>query len=258
MTLLASVSPTPVPFNRRLLGPETLEGREHGTLAVRRNARPGVGDGEPDTTGRRRITVYAHEPAATVVLDRIGYEVRDRLAEALAVGVHMRSPDGRHVDGDVELLGLRLHEHRYLAHDFVERDGFERKVQLPGVDARHVEDLVYQLEQVTACPAYVAQALVLSRGEVVELEELRETEDRIQRCAQLVAHARQELALGAVRLVELPFECDLLAHVGRDRDRRHDLQVVVEHDLAVGLDHDCLSIGVPHPEAGAVGHHLSA
>ena len=86
--------------------------------------------------------------------------------------------------------------------------------------------------------AYVAQALVLRGGQLVELEELRESEDRVERCSQLVAHPREELALRPVRLVELALERDLLAHVCGDGHRGHDLQVVVEHDLAAGFDDD--------------------
>ena len=64
--------------------------------------------------------------------------------------------------------------------------------------------------------------------------QLRETEDRVERRAQFVAHAGQEIGLGAVgllrrghRLVQLRF--DLLAHgiVGADQQVADDVAVVV-------------------------------
>ena len=47
------------------------------------------------------------------------------------------------VDRDIELLGLRLHQGRNLADDLLQGDGFEREVELPCIEPRHVEDLVY-------------------------------------------------------------------------------------------------------------------
>ena len=54
-----------------------------------------------------------------------------------------------------------------------------------------------------AGPQDVVDAPGLLLGEVVELEQLPEAEDRVERSAQLVAHAGQELALGRVRPVGL-------------------------------------------------------
>ena len=53
-------------------------------------------------------------------------------------------------------------------------------------------------------PQDVVDALGLLLGQVVELEQLPEPEDRVERGTQLVAHAGQELALGGVRPVGLP------------------------------------------------------
>src|ERR1700728_2737393 len=131
-------------------------------------------------------------------------------------------------------------------------------MELAGVDPCHVEDLVYELEQVTAGAAYVPETLVLRGVQLVELEELRETEDRVQRRAQLVAHPREELTLRPVRLVELPLERRLLTHVCGDGHQRHDLQVVVEKDLVARFDDDTVSFRVTHPESSAIGHDLAA
>ena len=68
-----------------------------------------------------------------------------------------------------------------------------------GLDAGDVEHLVDELEQVAAALEDLRRPTSWSvLGEVVELEQLREPEDRVERRAQLVAHPRQELALGPV------------------------------------------------------------
>ena len=55
-------------------------------------------------------------------------------------------------------------------------------------------------EQVAPALEDVLDALaLLAAASSVELEQLREAEDGVQRRAQLVAHAGQELALGPVR-----------------------------------------------------------
>ena len=73
-----------------------------------------------------------------------------------------------------------------------------RQLHPAGLDLAQVEDVVDQLEQVLAGRVNVLQALLpLLRREIdqVVLEDLAESEDGIERCAQLVAHVCQELAL---------------------------------------------------------------
>jgi hypothetical protein len=44
----------------------------------------------------------------------------------------------------------------------------------------------------------VPDGFTLASSELVHLQELRKAQDGVQRCAQLVAHARKELALGEI------------------------------------------------------------
>ena len=69
------------------------------------------------------------------------------------------------------------------------------------LDAGDVEHFVDQAQQVLAAAQDVVDAVGLIRRQAIEVEELRESHDGVQRGAQVVAHAREELALGAVRAV---------------------------------------------------------
>ena len=77
---------------------------------------------------------------------------------------------------------------------------FRVELEAPGLDARQVEQIDDQLQQVL--PARLdrrepgAAALAQAR---IPSHDVREAEDRVERRAQLVAHAREELALRAVR-----------------------------------------------------------
>ena len=76
----------------------------------------------------------------------------------------------------------------------------------PGLDLRQVQDLVEQLQEVLAGPVDVAQVLLLPLVDVAEhalQENFGEAEDGVERGAQLVGHARQELRLVPARELEL-------------------------------------------------------
>ena len=74
-----------------------------------------------------------------------------------------------------------------------------RQRQVPRLDARDVEHLVDQRQQVRAAAQDLRDALLAIVGQIVELEQLGEAEDRVERRPQVVAHVRQERALRAVR-----------------------------------------------------------
>jgi hypothetical protein len=104
-------------------------------------------------------------------------------------------------------------------------DRLERDRALPRLDARQVEDLVDESQEMSPALEDVLDAVALVRRFRVELEELGESQDAVERGAKLVTHARQELALGPVgghrrflgllRALALP----ALAVVGLDQPR---------------------------------------
>jgi hypothetical protein len=70
---------------------------------------------------------------------------------------------------------------------------------LPAVDMGVLSGkFVDEPEQVLGAGEDVAEAVALLVGELIQLQHLREAEDGVERCAQLVAHARQVVALGLV------------------------------------------------------------
>ena len=86
-------------------------------------------------------------------------------------------------------------------HDLRHRHRRQGQLEVPRLDAGDVEDLVDEVEKVATGPQDVVHRVGLVSGDVVHLEELREPEDGVERRAELVAHARQEVALGLAGLL---------------------------------------------------------
>ena len=102
---------------------------------------------------------------------------------------------------DAGLGGERRDHRQRVDHDFLEVDRLHRDHHLARLDARQVEHVVDQREQMRAGVLDVLDALELRhrrRPGGVEAQQLGEAEHRVEGSAQLVAHARQELGLGAV------------------------------------------------------------
>src|SRR5205085_5290577 len=82
-------------------------------------------------------------------------------------------------------------------------DRLEGEAEATARDAGDVENLVDQREQVAARVEDLPDAVALRRVQRIHLQQLREAEDRVQRCPQLVAHPREELVLRAARAFRL-------------------------------------------------------
>src|SRR3954466_6972299 len=78
------------------------------------------------------------------------------------------------------------------------RPGSRESRHPPRLDPRDVEDLVDEVQQVAAPREDLRDALAIARIGDRQLQQLAEAEDGIERRAQLVAHAREEVALGPV------------------------------------------------------------
>src|SRR5690606_55719 len=96
--------------------------------------------------------------------------------------------------------GRRPHHAQRFAQQATSVDWLERERVPVRLDAREVEHLVDQVQQVAPATDDVIDAARLVWWEIATRQELRKAEDAVHRRAQLVAHAREELALGAVRL----------------------------------------------------------
>ena len=84
-----------------------------------------------------------------------------------------------------------------------QRDRLQRHRELARLDDGQIEDLVDQLQQIPAGVQDLADALFLRRRRRrrIGLHQLGEAEDGVERRAELVAHAGEEVGLGQIRFL---------------------------------------------------------
>ena len=159
---------------------------------------------------------------------------------------------------DAALLRLRLDHGLAFEHDFGQRRRFPRQRQLAGLDLREIENFVDQLQQIPSRVENLVDAGLLGgrRRRGIGVDQLGETEDRIERRAQLMAHAGQEIrfrevglfrrGLGALQFdvvfLQRLLEAFALGDVARRGEHALQLPVaVVEGGRVVG-DHGFLAV----------------
>ncbi len=147
-------------------------------------------------------------PAVDVVVPHpVGDQVDQHLAHAAGIGARGRSPLGRQVRAQADPAPGRDRfeqvEHLVDQRREVHRPGRQR--QRPRLEPREVEDVADQVEHVAGGGVDVPEGRLPARGRQVEgPEELGEPDDRLQRGAQFVAQGRQQLRLGAARVLGDP------------------------------------------------------
>src|SRR4051794_4044306 len=95
---------------------------------------------------------------------------------------------------------LRLDHRQHRLYDLAHRQRLEMEVGAPRLDARQIEQIVDEPEQMLLTSRHSPQRLELFLREWAmhpHLEKLDIPSDRIERCPQLVAHRREERALRA-------------------------------------------------------------
>src|SRR6266850_2206065 len=120
-----------------------------------------------------------------------------------------------------------------------QRERRDLELHTTGLDLREVQDVVDEREEMLARGEDVLLILTLLRVELSEHSgehHVGEADDRVERRAQLVAHVREELALMAVRDLELPTRLLYLVEQANvlDRDRGLVRERLDELDLALG------------------------
>jgi len=108
--------------------------------------------------------------------------------------------DGDDVDAQVDIapLAQRADDVMDLFDRILDTEAVVRELHATRLDLAEVEHVVDELEKVLPRRVNVLEAfLTLLRSQIHEvvLEDFAESQDRVQRCAQLVAHVCQELAL---------------------------------------------------------------
>jgi hypothetical protein len=162
-------------------------------------------------------------------LDAVGEEIEADLPHCPLV-----RPQPRHVrleqlvDGDAAVAGAQLEQVVAVLDHARERYRLLVELIAAGLDAREVEDLVDEVEQMHAGIMDVGGIVLVGRHrmrpEDLALHHLGEAEDGVERRAQLMAHLCEKARLGDVgglgaaarlvgdrfRLLELADECILL------------------------------------------------
>ena len=163
------------------------------------DADAGVGHLEAQPAGAGRCQAHIH-PALGGELDRVAQQVQQDLLQAHAVAQHLPGRGGVHVDGQLQALAagpIGHHvRHTLQALRGQELDGIE--LHLAGFDLGEVQDVVDQLQQLAAGIKDAPQVVLLARRQRVSAHQVRKTQHRVHRRADLVAHVGQEGALGLV------------------------------------------------------------
>ncbi len=179
-----------------------LEGFEHARQLGFRDADAGVADEQvgPPVGAARDAQLDA--AAGPVVLDRVAQQVQQHLAQARRVGEDAELVAGQQHQLHLRAFGGFAHQLQRLRRQPAQRHRLRLQAQAAGLDAGEVEQVADHVQQVLAGLAHELQAPALAlagRLDGVDLHQLREAQHRVQRRAQLMAHAREELGLRAAR-----------------------------------------------------------
>ena len=121
--------------------------------------------------------------------------IRTCFSRVRSASTNQVSSHGKKLDPDAAGFGYRIDHEPAFLQDIDQRHRFPRQRQLAGLDHRQVEDLVDQFQQIPSCLDDLLQPFILDVGRRrrAGLHQLGEAQDRIQRAAQLMAHAGQKI-----------------------------------------------------------------
>ena len=140
------------------------------------------------------------------VFQRVGQKVQENLPRAAAIRLDDMVATGHpHFEANRLLLGLgRDHERRRLQ-EFLNADAFQRQFHRAHFDLGQVQHVIDKCEQMGAAVVdapHILLLLLIERAKTFPFEQVGKAYDRVQRCAQLVAHRREEMALVLVGFLE--------------------------------------------------------
>jgi hypothetical protein len=203
-----------------------------------------------------RSRLHQHVAAFAVVLDGVGQQVQQHLAQARGIAAG-HAVDGAAAQPDLALAGQALDQRQGLGHQGGQRHRLGRDRNLPAFELGQVEHVVDQRQQMLAGRADLLQAPPARVGRhllAIVQQQLREAQHGVQRRAQLVAHARQELRLGlalALRQRALFAGGLRVVHVGDipvDADAPRQLALRIAHRGRPRGDPAPLPVGPAHAE----------
>ncbi len=190
------------------------EGREEFGYLPRRYPDAGVLDREfeSDLVGRGGLLIAAcRSPLVLFHLDEylsLGGEfhrIADQIDEHLAEAQGIADQAARHVFGEGDdhlnpLSGDPVGEHvGEVFRELMQAEAHRLKVQLAGLDLGIIEDVVDDPEQDPGRCSDLVEIVMLLGGQIGSQRQIRESHDGVHRGPDLMAHVRQELALGMGR-----------------------------------------------------------
>ena len=135
-------------------------------------------------------------------LDCVAQQVDEDLPQPRRIASERSRHIRRHLIRQLEALLMRPQRQRShdVLDDLAEVEIHRVERQLARFDLREVEDVVEQAHQRVGRDLHHLEILALLRRQLGGERELGHADDAVHRRADLVAHVRQELALGAARL----------------------------------------------------------
>ena len=216
---------------------EALERAEDPRVLILWDAEARVDDLELEVV-RGRPQVEADPTAGRRELHRVRQEVEQDLADPPGIEIHARAFVGGRFEADVLLAGALARRGEHRREQRPDRERLRPELDASCLDLCEIEHVVDQREEVISGVADISQIALLAvggRGRELLLEQVGKADDRVERCAQLVAHVREELGLvpvGGVGLLlrgasgllgrrELEPLRDEPAHGSRQHEREH-------------------------------------
>src|SRR3989442_4821654 len=245
-----------------------LKALEDAIGVFRRHADPAIAHADPQL---RALTLGRDAHAARLrELDGVAQQVQEDLLELWAVrkdAADIRGDTGAQLE--LLVLGQGADTLDALRNQRLDLDLAAVELRLPRLELGDIQEVVDEHQQVLSVLGNDVHVLALVAGQdtAVALEQqLGEAEDRVQRCAQLVAHVCQELRLVLVGALELgvdgPQSCRLLGREveevrlldgGRGvlREEREQLDgVAIQRAAMVDGEHAQQLLTDNHGEAG--------
>ncbi len=173
-----------------------LEGSADAGEDLARHAEPGVEHGDAQAIGDGP-DIERHAAAARGEFERVRQQVEQDLLDRAAIGDEIAGLLGDHdAEIDAERLCAGAHQPRDLGDDLRRRDRLEGEGLLAGLDPGEVEHVVDEIEQMQPAGMDVADIFGEHRradgADDLGPDKVGETDDRIERRAQLMAHIGEE------------------------------------------------------------------
>jgi len=153
---------------------------------------------------RVSLTRDAHHAALTAELHRVRREIDEDLFQLVAVGGHEQPGARRGFERDVVARRQRRDDGVGDADRLGRRHGRDLVGHVPGLEPRERDQIVDDVDEHLFAVVHAREEACLFRGRLIggaDAEQVDVPGDRLQRRPQLVTHPREELDLGAPRLL---------------------------------------------------------